>query len=159
NRRGNTVPVKEPGPDRTWKTRHVNTFCPRLFSAIRLPDDVLTSRSIVVPLIRTPDRHRANADPLDYKLWPYDRRSLIDDLWELSLAHLSKLSHYETLVNDNAELTGRTLEPWRAILAVAWWLDDNGVRGLRDRMSDLSKAYQTERPNFESGDLTRLVIQ
>lgn len=74
NRRGNTVPVKEPAPDRTWRTRHVNTFCPRLFSAIRLPDDVLASRSIIVPLIRTTDRTKANADPLDYKLWPHDRR-------------------------------------------------------------------------------------
>lgn len=63
NRRGNTVPVKEPGPDRTWKTRHVGTFCPRLFSAIRLPDEVLAGRSTIIPLIRTPDRYRANADP------------------------------------------------------------------------------------------------
>jgi hypothetical protein len=122
NRRGNTVPLKEPGPDRTWRTRHVNTFCPRLFSAIRLPDGVLASRTIVTPLIRTIDRHRANADPLDYKLWPHDRRRLIDDLWALALAHLSTQPRYGSLVNDNAALSGRNLEPWRAILAVAKWL-------------------------------------
>lgn len=73
NRRGNTVPLKEKQPDQTWATRHVNTFAFRLFSAIRLPDNVLASRTIVVPLIRTPDRYRANADPLDDALWPHGR--------------------------------------------------------------------------------------
>lgn len=158
NRRGNTVPVKEPGPDRTWKTRHVNTFCPRLFSAIRLPDDVLASRAVVVPLIRTPDRYRANADPLDYKLWPHDRRALTNDLWALSLSHLPELSSYEAKVNDSAALTGRMLEPWRALLAIAKWLDENGVSGLWKRMDALSLDYQKERIDFESSDLTKLVI-
>jgi hypothetical protein len=78
NRRGNTVPIKETSGDRQWRTRYVSTFCPRLFSATRLPDPILASRTIVVPLIRTPDRYRANADPLDYKLWPHDRRKLLD---------------------------------------------------------------------------------
>lgn len=159
NRRGNTVPVKEPATDRTWRTRHVSTFCPRLFSAIRLPDDVLASRSIIVPLIRTTDRAKANADPLDYKLWPHDRRQLVDDLWALGLAHIQALPHAEMLVNDNADLAGRTLEPWRAILATALWLDDNGIKGLFKRINALSLAYQRERPDFESGDLTRLTVK
>jgi hypothetical protein len=47
NRRGSTIPVKEPVNGRAWRTRHVQTFCPRLFSAIRLPDPVLASRSII----------------------------------------------------------------------------------------------------------------
>jgi Domain of unknown function (DUF3854) len=72
NRRGSCVTVKELATDKVWRTRYVNTFCPRIFSAIRLPDQVLASRSIVVPLIRTPDPERANADPLDYELWPHD---------------------------------------------------------------------------------------
>ncbi|MDQ3754021.1 MAG: DUF3854 domain-containing protein [Acidobacteriota bacterium] len=100
NRRGNTVPVKEPASDRTWRTRYVNTFCARAFSAIRLPDQVLASRTIIVPLIRTPDRHRANADPLEYSLWPHDRRELIDSLWSLALVHLAELPKYETQVNE-----------------------------------------------------------
>jgi hypothetical protein len=54
NRRGNIVSVKEPGPDRTWRTRYVNTFCPRISSAIELPVPVLASRTIIIPLIKTP---------------------------------------------------------------------------------------------------------
>lgn len=159
NRRGNTVPLKEPAANGTWRTRHVNTFCPRLFSAIRLPDDVLASRTIIVPLIRTPDRHRANADVLEYGLWPHDRRKLIDDLWSLALAHLAELPKYENRVNQDATLTGRNLEPWRALLAVALWLDEKGVAGLWQRMEALSQSYQSERPELETSSLTVSVIQ
>jgi hypothetical protein len=159
NRKGNTVPVKEPTGTRSWRTRYVNTFCPRAFTAIRLPDPVLASRTIVVPLIRTPNRERANADPLDYKLWPHDRRQLLDDLWALALAHLPELPAFDDFVSENARLIGRNLEPWRAVLAVAAWLDRNGVPGLWEKMEALSVTYQSERPNVETSDLTVLVIR
>ena len=159
NRRGNTVPVKESSGDRTWRTRYVNTFCPRLFSATRLPDPILASRTIVVPLIRTPDKYRANADPLEYSLWPHDRRKLIDDLWALGLAHLPEFPAYEREVNDLSQLAGRNLEPWRALLAVALWLERRGVKGLWQRMDQLSMNYQRERVDLEPSDLTALVIR
>jgi len=185
NRRGSTITVKELAPDKVWRTRHVNAFCPRLFSAIHLPDNVLASRSIVIPLVRTPDRYRANADPLDYEAWPHDRRQLIDDLWALALAHLPELRQYEKAVNDKARLTGRSLEPWRAILSLALWLDDQDTQGvlkrsaeqwsgdgrgdqeqeqtrettLWQRLETLSVHYQRERLHLESGDLTALVVR
>src|SRR5207302_233041 len=114
--------------------RYVNTFCPRAFTAIRLPDAVLASRTIVVPLIRTPDRKRANADPLDYKAWPHERGQLLDDLWALALAHLHELPAYDNFVSQQAQLIGRNLEPWRALLATAAWLDKAGVHGLWEEM-------------------------
>jgi hypothetical protein len=178
NRRGSTVTMKEQGPDKVWCTRHVNAFCPRLFSAIHLPDHVLASRSIVIPLVRTPDRYRANADPLDDEAWPHDRRGLIDDLWALALAHLPELRQCERAASHKAHLAGRTLEPWRAILAVALWLDDHDAEGilrrtadqasdgdrgketgLWERMEALSVDYQRERSGLESGDLSTLVIR
>ena len=159
NRRGNTVTVKELGLDRIWRTRHVNTFCPRLFSAIRLPDPVLASRTIVMPLVRTCDRFKANADPLNYTLWPHDRRKLIDDLWALGLANLADLPHYEEWVNEKAKLMGRNLEPWRPLLAVAAWLEKQDVRGIWRRIERLSVRYQQERQDLESTDVTPLVIR
>jgi hypothetical protein len=180
NRRGSTVTVKELGPDNTWRTRHVNAFCPRLFSAIQLPDNVLASRAIVVPLIRTLDRSRASVDPLDHDVWPHDRRRLIDDLWALALAHLPEFRDCARAANQKARLTGRNLEPWHAILAVALWLDrhDPGAAlrreaplagpggemesretGLWDRMEDLSVRYQAERPDSGSSDFTFFVFQ
>ena len=159
NRRGNTVALKESQGNSQWVTRHVNTFSFRGFSAIKLPDNVLASRTIIIPLIRTPDRYRANADPLDYNLWPVPRPGIVDDLWLLALSHLPELRGWERRVNDSARLAGRNLEPWRAILAVAGWLDGQGVTGLWQRMEQLSMDYQAERPNLEVSDLTALVIQ
>jgi hypothetical protein len=62
-------------------------------------------------------------------------------------------------VNHQATLTGRNLEPWRPLLAVAKWLNDQGVTGLWKRMEALSQGYQAERQDLEPGDLTTLVIQ
>src|SRR3989454_10671733 len=102
NRRGNTIPIKEPVNGREWRTRYVQTFCSRLFSAIRLPDPVLASRTIIVPLIRTADPEKANADPCDYRLWPFSRTSLVNDLWALALSHLAELPRYDAHVADTA---------------------------------------------------------
>jgi hypothetical protein len=159
NRRGSTIPVKEPVNGRAWRTRHVQTFCPRLFSAIRLPDPVLASRTIIVPLIRTADPEKANADPLDYRLWPLPREQLVNDLWALALSHMADLPKYDATVADTATLLGRNLEPWRAILAVAHWLTDCGVTALANRIDALAQAYQQERRNLDEHDLMPLVIQ
>jgi len=159
NRRGSTIPLKEKDAEQNWVTRHVNTFSFRLFSAIHLPDNVLASRTIIVPLIRTPDRYHANADPLEEELWPHPKRPLIDDLWRLALAHLAEMKGYESIVNQEARLTGRNLEPWRAILSVARWLDGQGCVGLWLRLEQLSWQYQSERTQLETDDFTSLVIR
>lgn len=160
NRRGSFVSLKEYGADKSWHTRYVNAFCPRLFSAIQLPDPVLGSRAIIIPLVRTADRVRGNAVLFDHKSWLCDRRTLVDDLWATSLCHLPEMPRYEKFVCEESRLTGRNLEPWRAILAVASFLDKNGVGGLFERMNSLSVTYQkSERHNIDSNDLTILVIK
>ena len=158
NRRGSTVPVKEQSPNGTWQTRYVHTYCPRSFSATRLPDRILASRSITIPLVRSGDQKRANADPAEYGLWPHPRRELLDDLWALATTHMPALSAYERRINEDSNLMGRTLEPWRAILAVALWLEENGVKDLSVRIRKVSGDYQVERADFETDDLTRLVV-
>jgi hypothetical protein len=159
NRRGNSIPVKEPVNGHSWRTRHVQTFCPRLFSAIRLPDMVLASRTIIVPLIRTANSTKGNADPLDYALWPTPRADLVSQLWALALRYGAKLPAYDALVPAKTTLVGRALEPWRALLAVAHWLTECGVEKLSDRMTALSLAYQKERPDLEPANLTALVVR
>ncbi len=179
NRCGSTVTIKERDPGNGQRTRHINAFCPRLFSAIQVPDNVLASRSIVIPLVRTPDRDCANADPLDPEAWPHDRRQLLDDLWALALACLPQLRCYEKAVNEKAHLFGRDLEPWRALLAVALWLDTldtagtlhrpldpawpsipgmPSTTGLWDRLHALSSRYQQEKRDLEAGNITYLVV-
>jgi hypothetical protein len=160
NRTGATVAVKELVGD-CWVTRHVNTFCPRLFSAIRLPDEVLGSRSIVVPLVRSADPRRAKANPLDPQDWPTDRRRVVDDLWALGLAHLPELPEHDRQAAAAAELSGRNLDPWRPILAVAHWLQHrHGGGDLFSRLEALSRRYQqVERSETEAEDRTRVLFR
>ena len=159
NRRGATVTVKEQGPDKNWRTRHVNAYCPRLFTAINWPDPVLASRTIVIPLVRTVDKQKANSEVLDHSQWPCDQRELLDDLWSLSLANLPAMPDQDKAVAADAPLIGRALEPWRAMLAVAHWLDGLGEDGLYERMCNLAKSYQTERADLETVDQTKLVVR
>jgi hypothetical protein len=160
NRRGATVTVKELAADKTWVTRHISTFCPRMFSAIKLPDEVLGSRSIIVPLIRSGDVGRAKAQPLDHATWPHNRRQLIDDLWALGLTSLSALREHDIQAAQKATLSGRDLEPWRSMLAVAHWLsEDHGYIGLFERMQELSTNYQTERGELEARDPVRVLVK
>jgi hypothetical protein len=159
NRRGATVPFKEPVNGREWRTRHVNTFCARLFSAIRLPDDVLARRTIIIPLVRSIDPDRAKADPLDPDAWPCDRRPLLDDLWASALSVLPRMRDYDKQAASQARLSGADLDPWRGILAVALWLQtEHGVADLFTRTEALSVAYQQERGDLEATDPTRLLI-
>jgi hypothetical protein len=99
----------------------------------------------VIPLVRSADKDKANSDVLNPLHWPCDRKSLIDELWSLALASLAQMPAYEDHVNRESEFMGRALEPWRPILAVAKWLDDQGVDGLYSRMVKLLVGYQEER--------------
>jgi hypothetical protein len=160
SRRGTTVSVKELVGDK-WVTRYVSTYSFRLFSAIRLPDPVLGSRTILLPLVRSGDVERTKRNPADEASWPCDRRRLVDDLWALGLANLPELRRYDGAAAARARLHGRNLEPWRSILAVALWLQEcrRGVPGLFDRLEALSVAYQGERGDYESGDATRVLYR
>jgi hypothetical protein len=159
SRRGATIAVKEQVGDR-WVMRHVNTFCPRLFSAIRLPDPVLGSRSIVLPLVRSGDPWRAKANPMNPADWPTDRRRLIDDLWALGLTHLPEIPKWDRLGAELANLSGRNLDPWRPMFAVAAWLQDrHGLEGLYERMEKLSMKYQAERGEIEETDRMRVLFR
>jgi hypothetical protein len=159
NRRGATVAVKEVQGER-WVTRHVSTFCPRLFSAIRLPDAVLGSRTVIIPVVRSGKPELTKRSPMAPECWPHERRRLVDDLWALGLAHLADLPEHDTQAARLARLSGRDLEPWRAVLAVAHWLDeDHGLAGLYDRTEGLSMAYQHERDEYEEHDATRVLFR
>jgi hypothetical protein len=159
NRRGATVTVKELEGER-WVTRFIHTFCPRAFSAIRLPDDVLASRTITIPLVRSSDAGRARSEPLDHAKWPCDRRRLVDDLWAVGLTCLPVLREYDTRAAEQSGMVGRELEPWRSILGVALWLEEcHGVAGLFGRMSLLAMNYRAERCDLEVTDPVRVAIQ
>jgi hypothetical protein len=160
NRKGITVPLKEPNPNgQGWKTREVNCYCPRIFSTIQKPDPTLSSRAIIIPVVRTAQRFKGNADPLDDAQWPCDRQKLIDDLWSMSLTYLAEMPAFDKLVGEESKLIGRDLQPWRAILAVAAWLDSMGVSSLWGKIESLAAGtYQQERVDLEKVDINRIAM-
>ena len=158
NRRGASVPLKEQSPDGKWTTRLVNAFSPKIFSAISQPFETLSNRAIVIPLTRTDDRKRANSDPLEARHWAHDRRTLIDDIWSLALAHLAEIVNYDSQVGERSRLIARDLQPFRGLLAIAAWLDDRGVNGLWERMESFaSTRYQNERGDLERANHTKVL--
>ncbi len=120
---------------------------------------MLGNRSVIVPLVTTADKTKANRQVQDASTWPHDRGELIDDLWALSLEHLPSMTAYDRQAASKASLAGRNLEPWRDILAVALWLEDQGVKGIWEEMSKLSLAYQGERGDLQVGTLNVVVVK
>lgn len=159
NRRGSLVTLKKKNSNNEWQNHYIHIYSAKVFAAIERPDTVLASRVIIIPLIRTANKLKANIDPQDFTKWPHDSQLLNDELWALALSNLGKLSSYEAKVNELSSLTGRLLEPWRAILAVALWLDEQGATGLWERMNNLSQDYQRERQEFDSDDVNSLIIR
>lgn len=159
NRRGAAIPLKEAGPNGTWHTRWVDAFCPRGFTAISLPDAVLASRSIVMPLARTEDNKRGNVDPAQVQGWPCDRRVLLDDLWALGLALLPEAELIWCELDNETEVVGRELEPWRALIAVARLMERRGIADLEKRIRSVMRAYQAEKSDLLTSDRTILVIR
>jgi hypothetical protein len=160
NRKGITVPLKEPNPNgQGWKTREVNCYCPRIFSTIQKPDATLSSRALIIPVVRTAERSKGNADPLDDAQWPCSRQRLIDDLWSTALTYLPAMPAFDKLIGERSKLIGRDLQPWRAILAVAAWLDSLGVSSLWGKIESLAAGtYQEERIDLEKVDINRIAF-
>ena len=126
---GAVVPVKEPTPEGGWRTRYVDTFAPRCFTAIRLPDPVLASRSLLIPLVRTASE-KANREPAEVARWPHDQRALQDDLYALALTLLPAAPAVWAALEGETGAVGRDFEPWRQVLLVARLLERAGVGGL-----------------------------
>ncbi len=158
NRRGVTIPVKEPKPTgKGWDRRPVSIFSPRVFSAIGAPPSALATRCIHVPMCKA----IANLpDPMDESAWPVPRRQIVDDLWNVALTHLRAVQSCEREIKQHTALIGRDLDPWLGTLTVAYWLDrKHGVTGLFERITHLSQNYQRERQELEAGDYTRLAVR
>jgi len=146
NRKGITVQFKEQVKDKKWQIRNIHVYCPRLFSAIRLPSDTLVNRSIIIPLVASGDNRKSNSDPMDYETWPedIDRRELVDDLWMMALANISSIPKHDRLATSISQINGRAYQPWRAIHTIAHWLTELGAEGLYDRMIKVTNDYRDE---------------
>jgi hypothetical protein len=63
------------------------------------------------------------------------------------------------LIGEKSKLIGRDLQPWRAILAIAAWLDSMGVSSLWGKIESLAAgSYQEERIELEKIDINRIAL-
>jgi hypothetical protein len=138
-------------------TRYLDPFGFKAFTAIKLPDPVLASRSIIIPLVRTASE-KGNRDPADDNRWPHDRRRLQDDLWATALTLLARAEQLWATLEGETSLIGRDFEPWRPVLLVATLLEEAGVAGLVQRIREAMGWYQEEKADFTLPDRTVLVI-
>jgi hypothetical protein len=159
NRKGVQIPVKEPIPGGGWRTRWMNAYCPRGFTAIGLPTGALESRCLVLPFVKTADPERANRDPASEEVWPIERRDLIDALWGMGVSLLPEAAQVWRELADERDLIGRAFEPWRAVIAVAKLMERQGVAGLEGHMRQLMHAYQHEKHAIIAVDPISLVIR
>ena len=158
NTRGTVISHKELFGDR-WKTREVNSFAPRLFTAINLPDAVLDSRAIRLPMIASADKEKTRRSPTRPEDWPCDVRTLVDDLWMLGVGYLSRLQQCDADAAQMSPLVGRALDIFRMPLAVTYWLEiDHGARGVFDRMSLLAQTHQGLKAETGGQDTISLVL-
>jgi hypothetical protein len=158
NRRGTYVTLKE-SDGKLWRTRRVHAFAPRGFTAIRLPDEVLGSRSITLPLVRSVDHVRQRREPTRTESWPTDRASLLDDLWALGLSLLVEAQGvWKELDDDGTTTDGRMYDCWRAPLAVARLMGRHGVKDLEERIRAVLKRYLEEREDAYENDRMLILV-
>jgi hypothetical protein len=139
----------------------VRTVSLRAFAAIRLPDQTLGSRTIAIPLVKSPDRINANRLPDHASSWPVDRARLREDLWAvgLSMQHQAR-SAWDRAPSLTDALLGCDFEPWRPLMVIALLFEEAGVPHLVDHVRRVMVAYQDERADLtgERG-LNRLVVE
>lgn len=161
NTKGSGFMHKVPGKrDGCWDTKYVDCFAPRGFTSIGLPDDVLASRTILIPLVRTDDAAKTRRKPTNEKDWETAPQTLRDGIWLLVSRDLTHIERSKQQVNSSSDLSGRDFDIFQAPLTVAHWLNSHhGVDGLFDRMTNVMEAYHRTKMKNLLPSLEHLVLQ
>lgn len=162
NTKGAGFMFKEPGKrEGQWNTKFIDTFAPRAFTSISLPDDVLASRTIIIPLIRSGDIEKTRRKPTNAKDWGnVDPVSLRDSLWLNVAKGLGEIEARKEEVDHSTDLSGRDFDIFQGPLTVACWLDKNhGFEGLFERMLNVMEAYHATKQKNLLPSLENVVLQ
>lgn len=137
-KRGSPARRLEPIGDGKFRAISFDVFGPKALAGIASLPEALASRCIKVAMFRAaPDsekpRRQLDADP---SRWP----DLRDGLHALALEHGLTWLHLAGQVDAAGEMNGRDAELWQPLLALAGWLESQGVAGLKSRMEDHAAA-------------------
>lgn len=130
-KRGGTATRLEAVGD-TFKTVAFDVFGPKALACIAGLPPALASRCIPINMFRAPPgsekpKRRIDANPA---VW----QRLRDDLCALALEHGPAWLTLPDKVDVCPTMSGRDFELWQPLLALAWWLESHGARGLLELM-------------------------
>jgi hypothetical protein len=131
-KRGGTASRCEATGDGRFLLRHFNVFGPKVFAAINELPATLASRSLAIPMFRSPKnspKPKLRVDD-DAERW----QSIRDALHTLALERGSEWLDLPSRQDVVPEMSGRNYELWMPLLTIAAWLEDHGARGLLDSL-------------------------
>lgn len=158
-RPGTSWALKEATPDGRWETRRIPIHGPRGFASIAIPEAVLGSRALRIPMVRTADPARARRDPALDGDWPdgETREDLRDALTLWTIGNLRDAPAWYALARERLPVFGRDAEPWLPPAAVCFAVDaeDGGDRAARI-MAAIKGTAQEDAPDREREILAAL---
>jgi hypothetical protein len=112
----------------TFKMVSFDVFGPKALACIAGLPPALASRAIPVTMFRSPPgsvkpRQRIDADPESWQ-------RLRDALHALALEHGPTWLELPLRTDVCPMMSGRDFELWQPLLAIAWWIEQHGARGL-----------------------------
>ena len=127
-KRGGTATRLEPVGDNGFKTVSFDVFGPKALACIAGLPPALASRAIPVTMFRSPPgsekpRRRIDADPAGWQ-------RLRDELHALALEYGTTWLDLPSRTDVCPTMSGRDFELWQPLLALAWWIESHGARGL-----------------------------
>jgi hypothetical protein len=76
-------------------------------------------------------------------------------MWKIAISNLPNMGDHQTAAVKQAPLSGRQLDPWRSVLAIARWLD---IPGLHQRMENLMVSYHNQKPELEGENEIQVLL-
>jgi hypothetical protein len=125
NTKGASVALKVQGRrEGDWETQYVDPFAPRAFTSIGLPDPVLESRTIMIPLVQSSDQARTRRKPKNHDDWTIRPSKLRDYAWLNVVCGLADIASAKREMGSEVDLTGRNFDIFQPILTMAYWLQN-----------------------------------
>lgn len=128
------------------KVESFDTYSPKIIAGIRGLEEVLESRCITFPMLKTRDEEKANRDISESgEDWVHLRHLLYS--FGLTFAgDIREIYLSDTGIRNIRAVYGREGELWRPILCIAQFLEANGCEGIFDWMKEVaSRKSQSSR--------------
>jgi hypothetical protein len=136
----------------TFEPMSFDVFSPKMIGCITGLEDVLESRCITIPILRTKNIEKANREPTELSFnWAYLRHLLygfaLTYFWDIMEIYLN-----DTDTKNIEALAGREGELWRPLLAIAKFFDLGGCSRLFDTVKGIAVNKSSQAKNEGVGE-------